>query len=374
MQKAANVAGQGPSGAVNWGSVRGRRGRGPLGRKQLPSFTNEENCVLVSKISQYYRSIIGAGARKTSHTRKNVLWGRILDAVNTVGGHSRKVDVVKQRYFDIKRIVKRKLSRAIDQTRGTGRNLFEVAELTSYEEELLQLLGMDNILGVGGSLEIGGSVDTDAPSSLWSHVIIPCNVPPAEPEHRGSPATVPAQPQVKREEEGYLEPVNRDRSFPSLISEPEHGVPPATVPAQPQIKKEDLVRYLEPVTLDRNFPSLISASEHQTVEETTMVTVGDPEHPTSEAPADLHFPSSTSSDFHSVVSNINYDPTNRMTFLEDNILSLMASQHEQQMRVLENLCSNVQTLCSHVQNISTTLERTYGDLHSFLESCRSSHR
>ncbi|XP_053549489.1 uncharacterized protein LOC128641006 isoform X3 [Bombina bombina] len=334
MQKAANVAGQGPSGAVNWGSVRGRRGRGPLGRKQLPSFTNEENCVLVSKISQYYRSIIGAGARKTSHTRKNVLWSRILDAVNTVGGHSRKVDVVKQRYFDIKRIVKRKLSRAIDQTRGTGRNLFEVAELTSYEEELLQLLGMDNILGVGGSLEIGGSVDTDAPSSLWSHVIIPCNVPPAEPEHRGSPATVPAQPQVKREEEGYLEPVNRDRSFPSLIS----------------------------------------ASEHQTVEETTMVTVGDPEHPTSEAPADLHFPSSTSSDFHSVVSNINYDPTNRMTFLEDNILSLMASQHEQQMRVLENLCSNVQTLCSHVQNISTTLERTYGDLHSFLESCRSSHR
>ncbi|CAH2296433.1 Hypothetical predicted protein [Pelobates cultripes] len=103
-------------------------------------FSFEENSILIAKVCEYYDEIIGMAAPETPQKKKNELWKKIVDAVNTVGGNNRTELVVKKRYFDVKRQLKRKLCKAASHVTETGGEKSEDADLTSYEEELLQVL------------------------------------------------------------------------------------------------------------------------------------------------------------------------------------------------------------------------------------------
>ncbi|XP_063283054.1 uncharacterized protein LOC134568408 isoform X1 [Pelobates fuscus] len=129
-----------------------KRGTAQSGR--AVRFTFEENTALVTKVIKYYNSITGVSASKISSSKKKAIWKIIVDAVNAVGGHGRSMKVCKKRYHDIKRHLKRKLSRASKQTRVIGGEEHD-ADLNPYEEELRQVLGSEIILCVNGD------VDTD---------------------------------------------------------------------------------------------------------------------------------------------------------------------------------------------------------------------
>ncbi|XP_063312631.1 uncharacterized protein LOC134612212 [Pelobates fuscus] len=117
--------------------------------KYADSFHAEENTVLVNKLCQYYQCMFGGAAKKTSRAKKDNRWRKIVAAVNAVGGNNRTQEVVKKRYYDIRRMVKRKV-KAAAASRKTGGGLQE-PDLLPYEEELLQFLGRDNLLGIEGT-------------------------------------------------------------------------------------------------------------------------------------------------------------------------------------------------------------------------------
>ncbi|XP_053304076.1 uncharacterized protein LOC128464555 [Spea bombifrons] len=120
-------------------------------------FSFEENTILVSKVCEYFHSIIGPAANETPQRKKNEIWKKIVDAVNEVGGNNRPDMVVKKRYFDVKRQLKKKLCKAASHLAGTEDDKPEDVELTSYEEELLEVLMPRN------EASVDRIVDTDAP-------------------------------------------------------------------------------------------------------------------------------------------------------------------------------------------------------------------
>uniref|UniRef100_A0A8C5Q0C5 Nuclear apoptosis-inducing factor 1 n=1 Tax=Leptobrachium leishanense TaxID=445787 RepID=A0A8C5Q0C5_9ANUR len=130
-----------------------------VGRKRCPYFTFEENAVLVEKVCSYHDFIFGVAAKKTSLDRKSLMWANVTDAVNAVGGNGRTVEVIKKRYFDIKRQVKRKIVRAAKSALNTGGEPAEEADLSDYERELYEFLGPDAFDG------IKGVIYSDAPPS-----------------------------------------------------------------------------------------------------------------------------------------------------------------------------------------------------------------
>ncbi|XP_063281881.1 uncharacterized protein LOC134566104 [Pelobates fuscus] len=125
------------------GAVPGRK------NKYADSFRAEENTVLVNKLCQYYQCMFWGAAKKTSRAKKDNRWRKIVAAVNAVGGNNRTQEVVKKRYYDIRRMVKRKV-KAAAASRKTGGGSQE-PDLLPYEEELLQFLGRDNLLGIEGT-------------------------------------------------------------------------------------------------------------------------------------------------------------------------------------------------------------------------------
>ncbi|KAM8960873.1 uncharacterized protein RCH25_036662 [Pelodytes ibericus] len=122
-------------------------------------FSFEENSTLISKVCEYYDEIIGSAAPETPQKKKNELWKKIVNAVNAVGGNNRTELVVKKRYFDVKRQLKRKLCKAASHANGIGVDKPEDADLTTYEEELLQVLVPGTVIGIQGRL------DTDRPTA-----------------------------------------------------------------------------------------------------------------------------------------------------------------------------------------------------------------
>ncbi|XP_063297846.1 uncharacterized protein LOC134586292 [Pelobates fuscus] len=120
--------------------------------KYADSFGAEENTVLVNKLCQYYQCMFGGTAKKASRAKKNSLWRKIVAAVNAVGGNNRTEYVVKKCYYDIRRMVKRKVKKAAAASRKTGGGSQEQEpDLLPYEEELLQFLGRDNLIGIEGT-------------------------------------------------------------------------------------------------------------------------------------------------------------------------------------------------------------------------------
>ncbi|KAE8595240.1 hypothetical protein XENTR_v10015647 [Xenopus tropicalis] len=127
--------------------------RGPVIRNQrervvgtsgrAARFSSGENNALMDKIVQHYDYIIGKGAARTPACRKKAIWGEIRDAVNSVSNFQRSVANCKKRYQDIKRLLKKKLSAARKQIRGSGGVPPQYLGLFPYEEQLHQLLGLE---------------------------------------------------------------------------------------------------------------------------------------------------------------------------------------------------------------------------------------
>ncbi|XP_041422893.1 myb-related transcription factor, partner of profilin-like isoform X2 [Xenopus laevis] len=138
--------------------------QGPVMRKQrqrvvgtsgrAARFSSGENNALMGRIVQHYDYIIGKGAARTPACRKKAIWGEIRDAVNSVSNFQRSVANCKKRYQDIKRLLKKKLSAARKQIRGSDGAPPQYLGLFPYEEQLHQLLGPE--------LE-GGDRDMDHP-------------------------------------------------------------------------------------------------------------------------------------------------------------------------------------------------------------------
>ncbi|XP_063303364.1 uncharacterized protein LOC134602421 [Pelobates fuscus] len=122
-------------------------------RKYAQSFCPEENAALVTKLCQYYNYILGEAAKKTTSSKRNHLWMEIVDAVNAAGGNNRTLDVVKKRYSDIRRMVKKKMCRAAAASRNTGSINAQKPSLFPYEEEFLQFMGRNSLLGIEGMFE-----------------------------------------------------------------------------------------------------------------------------------------------------------------------------------------------------------------------------
>lgn len=72
-------------------------GDGGAGKKRSTPFTAEENETLITKILGYYNALFGAAAKNTSQGKKAELWRKVTDAVNSVGGNGRTIEVIKKR-------------------------------------------------------------------------------------------------------------------------------------------------------------------------------------------------------------------------------------------------------------------------------------
>ncbi|XP_063283321.1 uncharacterized protein LOC134568604 [Pelobates fuscus] len=158
--------------------------------KYSDSFGAEENKVLVNKLCQYYQCMFGGAAKNTSRARKNKMWRKIAASVNTVGGNNRTQEVVKKRYYDIRRMVKRKVKAAAASRKTGGGSQDKEPNLLPYEEELLQFLGRDNILGIEGTTGTETSEDhpqlVDVPSPRMS--VVSLQQPATGVQEQGSTA------------------------------------------------------------------------------------------------------------------------------------------------------------------------------------------
>ncbi|XP_053571869.1 myb-related transcription factor, partner of profilin-like [Bombina bombina] len=111
-------------------------------------FNFQQNQVLVTMVLQHYDLLFGAKAQKTTSSRKKEIWRSISENVSAEGNNLKTVDNCKKRFSDIKRILKAKVAREKKAAREAGGGKPYVAELSTYENLLMERLGENLLQGL----------------------------------------------------------------------------------------------------------------------------------------------------------------------------------------------------------------------------------
>ncbi|XP_063819377.1 uncharacterized protein LOC135057416 [Pseudophryne corroboree] len=95
---------------------------------------------LVRELMRHHRQLFGQDAAKVSSRRKSVLWGKVIQAVNSEGVVRRTEDTCRKRFYDIKRRVKAKMAKEAKSARQTGGGPPFRATYRDWEEPVRALI------------------------------------------------------------------------------------------------------------------------------------------------------------------------------------------------------------------------------------------
>ncbi|KAJ1140522.1 hypothetical protein NDU88_006873 [Pleurodeles waltl] len=111
---------------------------------------------MVEEIVRVEPQLFGAQVQHTSIARKMELWRRIVDRVNAVGQHPRNRDDIRKRWNDLRGKLRSVVSRhhiAVQRTGGGPPP--PPPQLTTWEEQVLEILHPEGLAGVGGGMDSG---------------------------------------------------------------------------------------------------------------------------------------------------------------------------------------------------------------------------
>ncbi|KAM4704616.1 uncharacterized protein WCC33_009480 [Rhinophrynus dorsalis] len=135
------------------------------GRIRALKFTEEEIEILINGVIDNYSKLFGQLCFKTSTAEKNRIWNRILRDINDLGHASRTTEMLKKRWTDSKRKLKRKLAHLARESRRNGTRLCEEQQLTPYEKRMNEAMSTTcPPVGVIGLIDTGDLQNPSGPS------------------------------------------------------------------------------------------------------------------------------------------------------------------------------------------------------------------
>ncbi|KAM8953330.1 uncharacterized protein RCH25_044173 [Pelodytes ibericus] len=134
-------------------------------RQRNVKFSEEENDILIKKISENYEKILGKLTTRTSTSEKKAIWRDIATSVNSVSAYSRTTMQCKKRYADIKKKVKEKMAKQSRHQSGSGPR--GAVSFWPYEKYLMSLISCEAVLGIQKMADPGHMSDED---DIVSHV------------------------------------------------------------------------------------------------------------------------------------------------------------------------------------------------------------
>ncbi|XP_053314444.1 nuclear apoptosis-inducing factor 1-like [Spea bombifrons] len=127
-------------------------------RQRNFKFSEEENDVLIKKISENYEKILGKLTPRTSTSEKKAIWRDIAACVNSVSVYSRTPMQCKKRYADIKKKVKEKMAKQARYQGGRGSG---PVSFWPYEKRVMSLISSKAGLGLPKIADSGHVSDED---------------------------------------------------------------------------------------------------------------------------------------------------------------------------------------------------------------------
>ncbi|XP_063297894.1 uncharacterized protein LOC134586351 isoform X2 [Pelobates fuscus] len=124
-------------------------------RQRNVKFSEEENDILIKKISENYEKILGKLTTRTSTSEKKAIWRDIAACVNSVSAYSRTTMQCKKRYADIKKKVKEKMAKQSRHQSGAGSGTRGAVSFWPYEKYLMSLISCEPVLGLQRMTEPG---------------------------------------------------------------------------------------------------------------------------------------------------------------------------------------------------------------------------
>ncbi|KAM4689894.1 uncharacterized protein WCC33_018489 [Rhinophrynus dorsalis] len=117
-------------------------------RQRNVKFSEEENDVLIKKISENYDKILGKLTTRTSTSEKKAIWRDIVASVNSVSAYCRTTMQCKKRYADIKKKVKEKMAKQYRHQSSSSSGRRVVVSFWPYEKYLMRLISCESVLGL----------------------------------------------------------------------------------------------------------------------------------------------------------------------------------------------------------------------------------
>ncbi|XP_053568834.1 nuclear apoptosis-inducing factor 1 [Bombina bombina] len=110
------------------------------GRIRVLKFREEETEILVNGILDNYSKLFGSLCNMTTTSEKSRIWKKILRDINALGYARRTTDILKKKWVEIKRKLKRKMAELARESRRGAKRVTTDFLLTGYEKRLSDVL------------------------------------------------------------------------------------------------------------------------------------------------------------------------------------------------------------------------------------------
>jgi hypothetical protein len=121
--------------------------------KRRPNFTGDEIQTLAASVRKKRAVIEAKQTGPTGAAVKEMAWQAITQEVSAASGISRTSEEVKKKWAAIKTATKSKVASNRKSVRKTGGGPPDDLELTTVEENVLELIGKEAVEGVDGGLD-----------------------------------------------------------------------------------------------------------------------------------------------------------------------------------------------------------------------------
>ena len=126
--------------------------------KRRPNFSGKEEEVLIASVREFEELIVSKHRNANANAKKVMAWSTIARKVSAVGVAMRSKEECRKKFGNLQSTTKAKAAKLAKSTKMTGGGP-PSQPLTSMEEQILETLAQESVLGISGGLDTSDVTD-----------------------------------------------------------------------------------------------------------------------------------------------------------------------------------------------------------------------